>query len=57
MIRRGGREVTGVRLGGRGAVEIRRGARLVWAALRGIFSLRLWLRGQGWRGGDYWLTK
>lgn len=57
MIRKGLREVTGVRMADKAAVEIRRGLRLVWSAMRGIFSLRLWIRGLRWRRSDFWLTK
>lgn len=47
----GRKEIVDVRLGSRALVEIRRGARIVWSAIREGLG---WFWGDGWFHGDPW---
>lgn len=54
MIFREGREISGIRFGGRLLSAVHVGARLVWQAVNSCFGAGFWQSMKPWRRSDGW---
>lgn len=54
MIVHQGRDIIGFMFNGKAILEIRKGTRLVWQAIRSCFGSGRWMGSRPWIGTDKW---